>query len=263
MLELHPSVLSIGKTKHGTQADGRTPTCTDCHGDSDDHMKYKGSGKPPKPDILYTKNTPTPAEKRNDRCLSCHQGGKHINWQSSTHATRDVSCVSCHQVHAKKDKVRDKFAQTEICYTCHKEQRAQMSRPTHHPVPEGQMACSSCHDLHNDNPKALIKSSTNDTCYTCHMEKRGPFVHEHQPVAEDCGICHKPHGTTTPSLLAQRSPILCQQCHTADHSNPAVLTGVNGNSSFQRFQLQGRGCMTCHANIHGSNTPSGNQHFKQ
>ena len=28
-----PKLLSIGKTKHGTTADGRTPTCTSCHGD--------------------------------------------------------------------------------------------------------------------------------------------------------------------------------------------------------------------------------------
>ncbi len=30
-------VLAIGKTKHGTLADGRTPTCTSCHGESDTH----------------------------------------------------------------------------------------------------------------------------------------------------------------------------------------------------------------------------------
>jgi cytochrome c553 len=47
MLELNPSVLAIGKTKHGTTADKRTPTCVDCHGDSNDHRLHKGSGKPP------------------------------------------------------------------------------------------------------------------------------------------------------------------------------------------------------------------------
>ncbi|MDR2239216.1 MAG: DmsE family decaheme c-type cytochrome [Zoogloeaceae bacterium] len=265
MLELHPSVLSIGKTKHGTQADGRTPTCTDCHGDSDDHMNYKGSGKPPKPSILFTKNSPTPAELRNERCLTCHQGGKRINWQSSTHAGRDVACVSCHNVHARRDKVRDKFAQTDICYSCHKEQRAQMIRPTHHPVPEGKMGCSSCHDVHSDNPKALTKSSTNDTCYTCHMEKRGPFVHEHQPVAEDCGICHKPHGTTTPNLLAQRVPILCQQCHSSSgqaHAQNTAGVQIGGNYNGQG-SISGRGCLVCHTAIHGSNLPNGGQHYRR
>jgi DmsE family decaheme c-type cytochrome len=262
MLELHPSVLSIGKTRHGTQADGRTPTCVDCHGGSDAHMTYKGSGKPPKPDRLYTKNTPTPAEERNAPCLTCHQGGKHINWQSSTHANRDVACTDCHNVHARKDKVRDKVIQTEVCFTCHKQQRAEMNRPSHHPVPEGQMACTSCHDVHNDNPKALIKSSTNDTCYTCHMEKRGPFVHNHEPSQEDCGICHQPHGTSTPTLLKARVPMLCQQCHSAGHTSATIFAGAKGDnvSSGGRGFMNGRGsCLACHSTAaHGSNDPNHN-----
>ena len=31
-------VFAIGKTRHGVTADGRTPTCTDCHGPSDTHI---------------------------------------------------------------------------------------------------------------------------------------------------------------------------------------------------------------------------------
>ena len=38
--ETYP-VLSIGKTKHGTVADGRTPTCTSCHGESTAHVENK------------------------------------------------------------------------------------------------------------------------------------------------------------------------------------------------------------------------------
>src|SRR5258706_7632632 len=34
-------VLAIGKTKHGTLADVRTPTCTSCHGASDCHLNHK------------------------------------------------------------------------------------------------------------------------------------------------------------------------------------------------------------------------------
>jgi len=45
MLELNPSVLAIGKTRHGTTADSRTPTCIDCHGESEKHRMHKGSGK--------------------------------------------------------------------------------------------------------------------------------------------------------------------------------------------------------------------------
>ena len=259
MLDLKPSVLSIGKTKHGTVADSRTPTCTDCHGESEKHVSYKGSAKPPKADRTFGKNTTTLPEERNAACLNCHQGGKHMNWQSSTHANRDVTCTSCHKVHAAHDKVREKATQAEVCFTCHKEQRAQVNRPSHHPIVEGKMACTSCHDLHNDNPKALIKASTNDTCFTCHMEKRGPFVHNHQPVTEDCGICHNPHGTTIANLLKARPPFLCQECHNHD-SHPGQVAGLptGKTTSTSLLGTVGRGCLNCHTNIHGGNSTQNN-----
>ena len=103
MLELNPSVLAIGKTKHGTLADKRTPTCTDCHGESLDHRAHKGSGKPPVVDRSFRKNTKTSAEARNDTCMTCHQkDSKRSHWAGSMHQTQDVACNSCHQVHAKK-----------------------------------------------------------------------------------------------------------------------------------------------------------------
>lgn len=256
MLDLHPSVLSIGKTRHGTRADGRTPTCTDCHGDSEKHLTYRGSDSPPLTDRDFRKKTITSAEDRNGACLTCHQGGNRIGWQSSAHGTQDVACTSCHQVHARNDKVMGKMTQTETCFSCHKEQRAQVNKPSHHPVIEGKMTCSSCHNVHGDNPKQLVKASTNETCYTCHMEKRGPFVHNHQPVSEDCGICHQPHGTTTAGMLKARAPFLCQECHNQD-GHPGQTFGLPtsvAGSSTSTVGTVGRGCLNCHTNIHGGNS---------
>ena len=31
-------------------------------------------------------------------CLSCHDKGDRINWQGSTHETRDLACTNCHTV---------------------------------------------------------------------------------------------------------------------------------------------------------------------
>ncbi|MGE5468859.1 MAG: DmsE family decaheme c-type cytochrome [Ignavibacteria bacterium] len=265
MLELHPQVLTIGKSKHGTAADGRTPTCTDCHGESLKHRDYKGSAKPPKPDIWFTHGTQVPAEVRSERCLACHQGGARISWQSSVHSNRDLACTSCHQIHTGRDRVRDKALQTEVCFSCHKEQRAQMNRDSHHPVPEGKMACSSCHNVHGDNPKQLVKGSVNETCYSCHMEKRGPFVHNHEPVSEDCSICHQPHGTSIPNLLVRRPPMLCVGCHgpSSHPSQPPALLVGSATETFNTnaragFGTEARGCLNCHTNIHGSNSPQNN-----
>ncbi len=246
-------VLSIGKTKHGTVADSRTPTCTSCHGESPTHInKPEGVSERPSPDVNYVKDSKTPVEKRNETCLNCHQGGKRIHWQTNLHAARDVACTSCHEVHTQHDKVRDKQTQPEVCFSCHKEQRAQINRPSHHPIKEGKVACSDCHNPHGTaGEKMMVRDSVVETCYTCHMEKRGPFVRSHQPVTEDCTICHNPHGTVNDNLLKQRAPFLCQQCHEPSTHQGTVPT-VEGNSAF----AVGRGCVNCHTQIHGSNNPS-------
>ncbi len=265
-------VLRIGKTRHGVTADARTPTCTSCHGESEEHARRGKEDIPPRPDITYSAmNTAVPGEERvkdeveypaspalerNSACLGCHQGGDRMFWDGSTHSNRDVACNNCHQVHTARDRVQDKQTQTELCYTCHKEQRAQMRRPSHHPVNEGLMSCSDCHNPHGSaGTKQLVKDSVNETCYQCHMEKRGPFVHNHQPVTEDCTICHQPHGTIVANLLKSRPPYLCHDCHSIT-GHPGQLPGLHDGptTSFSRLGTMARGCLNCHTNIHGSNS---------
>jgi DmsE family decaheme c-type cytochrome len=248
-------VLSIGKTKHGTIADKRTPTCTSCHGESDTHANKPADAKErPKPQRVFSKKGVTPPEAQNEACLTCHKGGKRMHWEMSLHASRDTTCTSCHQVHTGHDKVRDKQQQAQVCFSCHKEKRAEINRPSRHPIPEGKVTCSDCHNPHGSaGPKNLVRDNVNDTCYSCHMEKRGPFVRTHQPVQEDCSICHNPHGTTTPNLLKSRPPFLCQQCHepTSHRGNIASLTGTSTGAN-----TVARGCLNCHTQIHGTNNPA-------
>lgn len=265
MLSLHPSVLAIGKTKHGVTADNRTPTCTNCHGDSEKHLNHKGKDKPPMPDRWFSKKSDTPVAERNEACLSCHQkDSKRHLWIGSAHESHDVACTSCHEVHAARDKVRDKRTQPEVCFTCHKEQRSQVNKPSHHPIMEGKVACSDCHNAHGSaGPKLMKRDSVVETCYTCHMEKRGPFVHNHQPVNDDCSNCHLAHGTVADNLLKARPPLVCYQCHSG-HGTPGVAgiaPQVTTSAKANTFIEQGRGCLNCHTEIHGSNNPNGGQNL--
>jgi DmsE family decaheme c-type cytochrome len=257
-----PALLAIGKTRHGTQTDSRTPTCTSCHGASQAHLRHKGSGKPPKPDVTFGAKSNSTADARNGACQDCHSNdAKHSNWEGSIHQARDVTCSACHKVHVAKDPVRDKRSQSEVCFACHKEQRNLINKPSHHPVAEGKMSCSDCHNPHGSaGPSLMKRNSVTETCYTCHMEKRGPFVHNHQPVNEDCSTCHNPHGTTTESMLKSRPPFLCNSCHTPHGPiQPALSNGaapaVPGWSS-PSVMTQGKSCVGCHAQIHGSNNPT-------
>ena len=260
-----PELLAIGKTRHGTRADKRTPSCTSCHGQSKDHINYKGPAKPPKPDVTFGAKTKVAAEARNDACQECHKkDAKRSHWEGSIHQTRDVACTSCHKIHVAKDPVIDKRTQSETCFNCHKEQRSQGSKPSHHPLAEGKMACSDCHNAHGSvGPSLMTRNSVVETCYTCHMEKRGPFVRSHQPVQEDCAICHNAHGTTTESMLKTRPPFLCNSCHGPHMPiQPALSSGPKAASAVTGWWdasviTQGKSCVSCHSQIHGSNNPSG------
>ncbi|MEQ1515246.1 MAG: DmsE family decaheme c-type cytochrome [Usitatibacteraceae bacterium] len=262
-----PKILHMGKTKHGTVADGRTPTCTSCHGDSKAHLTGKSNDRP-KPDVVFKGKGISSAQSQSASCVACHKSDSNrSHWAGSTHESRDVSCANCHTLHAAKDKVLSKATQFEVCFACHKDTRAQVNRPSHHPVLEGKVACSDCHNAHGSvGPKLMKRDSVVDTCYQCHAEKRGPFVHNHQPVSEDCSTCHNPHGTVVESMLKVRAPFLCHQCHTP-HGGfiPQVIgaqvtgtkpTTANGLGKGTTNVTQGRACLNCHTEVHGSNNPS-------
>ena len=243
-------------TKHSMKVDARTPAarggCVVCHGDGTEHVKA-GGGR----GVGGIKNpggSAMSSDETNALCLTCHQGGKRMEWSLSKHATRDTTCVSCHNVHTGNDPVRARATQPPVCMKCHQDKRALINRPYRHPIEEGKVACSDCHNPHGSaGPFMMVRDSINDTCYLCHMEKRGPFVRTHQPVQENCAICHQPHGTTYPALLKIRQPFLCQSCHQfqSHRTAPAELFGTSRDANFAA-----RGCENCHTNIHGSNAPN-------
>ena len=253
-------VLTIARTKHGTRADGRTPTCVSCHGQSDKHLRQEGKVRP-LPDRPFGKkmaaNDPL---AHNKACMSCHEGNKLMHWGGGAHAKRDVPCTDCHQLHVTHDRATTREKIPELCMSCHKEKKAQFAKPHHHPVPEGKMVCTDCHNPHGSaGPKLMVKDSVNETCYTCHAQHRGPFLWNHMPVTQDCSICHNPHGTTTAGLLKMRAPFLCQQCHepTSHRGNFTSLNGVQGNGPPGAGGItMARGCLNCHGNIHGGNNPT-------
>jgi DmsE family decaheme c-type cytochrome len=272
-----PATLIL-QTPHAVKADERTPfaqhQCETCHGASPEHIAEPSMKSVA---VVFAGPERSPVEKRNAVCLTCHDTGLRTHWSGSQHETRGVACNDCHTVHAKEQKVLSKATQADVCFTCHKEQRAQIHRISTHPLAvtslatAAGMACSDCHNPHGSaGPKLLVKSSVNETCYTCHAEKRGPFLWEHAPVADDCTNCHTPHGSVNASLLKMRPPLLCQQCHSGDHGAQANsganlagggVTTANGlqqpGASTPRAQVAARACLNCHVLIHGSNHPAG------
>ncbi|HYL90894.1 MAG TPA: DmsE family decaheme c-type cytochrome [Burkholderiales bacterium] len=260
-------VESFAKAIHGQKSHAKSPAanggCVVCHGDGTEHVKAGGGRgvggiKNPGSKLMS-------ADDKNAICLNCHRGGStRTHWEGSTHQARGIACTNCHTMHQGPDRVLTKVTQPEVCFSCHKEQRAQYTRPSRHPILEGKVACSDCHNPHGSVGPSLVKrDSINDTCYQCHMEKRGPFVHTHEPVSENCMNCHNPHGTVTENLLKVRAPMLCHQCHTPHGPNvPQLLgaqvaprtTATTGKDAIN--YTMARGCLNCHTQVHGGNNPT-------
>ena len=258
-LECHdkPGTNSILNTPHFVEADPRSPAadlaCEACHGPSREHIEFPQNIS----SIRFGEDSNHTAEQQSAQCLTCHQGD-HVNWGSSTHAAEGLSCASCHDAHTHNDTVRNPVTETQVCFTCHLQEKMETNKPYRHPVREGLVNCSSCHNPHGSNgPSMLARQSVNETCFLCHAEKRGPFVNEHEPVQDNCVNCHTPHGSNHENLLTVRSPFLCQQCHS-DHGHPREaydFEDLPGGSGNRQSRVVGGSCVNCHSQIHGSNSP--------
>jgi DmsE family decaheme c-type cytochrome len=239
-------------------ADPKTATCEACHGAGSAHAQNPTL---PGSIIAFTKQGTTPIKTQTASCLGCHAGGPRDHWLGSIHQRNDLSCSDCHNPMAQlsAEGLEAKQSINETCATCHRDIRQQFNRRSHMPLPEGQMACVDCHNPHGTINTALLKTDTvNETCYQCHAEKRGPFLFEHAPARENCLNCHTPHGSNQHALLVAPVPMLCQQCHShTRHPNDLFGEQQLANGIAPDERLMGRGCLTCHAQIHGSNNPAG------
>jgi len=246
---------------HARAKNPRTPAgaqgCESCHGPGQAHVD--GGGDKTK---IVNPKTLTPRQA-SEACLTCHNRSEHDNFAGSKHDARNVSCVTCHSVHApKSEKAQLKTAtQEETCAQCHRTQVNKVHRSSHMPVGnlnENKMECTSCHNPHGSQNVKMLKTgnSITEACVTCHAEKRGPFLWEHAVGRENCVTCHDPHGTNNERMLVAKLPMLCQRCHIASR-HPATVydqTQVNNKSN----RVVSRSCVNCHSQVHGSNHPSGN-----
>jgi DmsE family decaheme c-type cytochrome len=252
----------IFRTAHGQGADPDAPfahlQCEGCHGPGKDHTGRRDVGAGHVPVIDFGGGATTPVEEQNAVCLECHARDVGLQWTGSSHQLSLVACADCHDMHTTIDSVSVLTEQADVCYECHRKQRADSLKPYAHPVRQGVMTCTSCHNPHHAPGDALLKRNTvNTLCWSCHTELRGPYLFEHPPVSEDCLLCHEAHGSIQPALLTRRPPLLCQSCHS-QRGHPSVSYTSNslpGNNP-SVFVVNGS-CVNCHSQIHGSNHPSG------
>jgi DmsE family decaheme c-type cytochrome len=255
-------VLSIFQTRHAQTGDPGSPfaqrQCETCHGPGAAHAQRVRRGDAQASIRSFGSGTDTPVAEQNAVCLGCHERDAGDEWHGSAHAFADLSCTSCHTIHAAADPVLSRDSQPTVCFDCHPRQRTESLMASTHPIRYGQIDCAACHLPHGGpGPAALARISVNDTCFACHAEKRGPLLWEHAPVSEDCTLCHQVHGSMHPALLTARPPLLCQRCHS-QAGHPSIANSSAGLPPLGASpMLLGGSCLNCHSQIHGSNHPSG------
>lgn len=241
--------------------------CESCHGPGSKHVE---TGDPAQ--ILSFNGNDLTSYEKSALCLQCHD---QMNWRYSEHFNHDVSCSNCHSIHAPEAGKLLIKSETDLCFDCHQHIKSKTMMPNHHPIWEEQktgrkrMTCGDCHNPHGSPVNGLnTDERLNDLCLKCHARYQGPFVFEHEPVTEDCCICHDAHGSVADNLLKQNEPFLCLQCHQFHfHAGKIGFEGVvpanpprnytTINSTYNSWKIAWTTkCTQCHMQIHGSDLPS-------
>ena len=228
-------------------------SCEACHGPAQKHTESASAEDIRNPGKLA-------AAAADKICMSCHLNEPtHVGRLQSSHAKDQVSCTSCHKVHAEGGKQlvqRGAQAINAQCASCHTNAWAQFQKPFHHRLPEGGMSCVDCHNPHGTTRPGNTNffAANEPGCFSCHGDKRGPFMYEHAPVRfEACSTCHETHGSTNPRMLVrQEVRLVCLECHS---NLPTVKTGALGTVPPAFHDLRSprfQNCTVCHQKIHGS-----------
>jgi len=214
--------------------------CESCHGSGQRHVQNVSDSD----HIRFPSNSV---------CLQCHATGHRelLNWDTSEHRRAGLLCTNCHDPHngepfhvRKSDSITtstlpDAHDSTHLCLECHQNVGAKLNLPSHHPVAEGMLGCVDCHGAHEARRTGLGLQT--DQCTQCHQAQGGPFMFEHTPVVEDCGLCHVPHGAAADNLLIANQPGACVYCHSV-----AEAGAVHDPQAFATR------CTDCHNSVHGS-----------
>jgi DmsE family decaheme c-type cytochrome len=230
--------------------------CEACHGPGSAHAEAGDA-------VTIRNPAKQPPAQVDKSCLTCHANQPtHIGRVQSGHARSQVSCASCHTVHAPPPapSTASRASRTnQQCAACHISERASFNRPHGHAVNQGAMSCTDCHNPHGS---LLAKSQTTAIggepgCLKCHSDKRGPFAFEHAPVRlEGCTTCHEPHGSANPRMLTRANVTQqCLECHANIGLPSGTATGKLGGIPPAFHDLRSarfRNCTVCHIKIHGS-----------
>ena len=79
--------------------------CPACHGASAPHTRAPTRVAP---DVSFGPLWSSSAHDQDARCLACHASGPNgeaAHWRDALHMLNNLTCITCHDIHAERDKV--------------------------------------------------------------------------------------------------------------------------------------------------------------
>ncbi|RMF72320.1 MAG: hypothetical protein D6738_11580 [Acidobacteria bacterium] len=251
--ECHEDVLSaVASGPHRGVLVESTAFCAACHGDPAAHLESADAA-----DIVTGATArQLDAGGQAAACLTCHRRDFPA-WDRVPHAG-EVSCWTCHPreaLHfaeperpAPRGAAHDR-GQLDRCWSCHADVEQDFRLQYRHPLREGTVRCTDCHDIHGAEAEAALVDADSRRCASCHAEQAGPFLFEHEAMADGCATCHRPHGSWNRDLLRSAGNAICVECHVQSN-----FPGVGKVNAHEFFLGGGGRCWDCHSQVHGSNT---------
>lgn len=169
-------------------------------------------------------------------CFQCHpQISEKLAGPNKVHAPlkTDKGCASCHSPHAgNNEKLLPSKQEIELCLECHKNVIRSSMKVLHGPIKAG--SCTPCHDPHGSPHRKLLakefpaeayvpyNDKEYELCFSCHKrdllrfpetsfatgfrdgDRNLHYLHVNKKEnGRNCRLCHNPHGSENPVLIAQ------------------------------------------------------------
>ncbi len=251
-------VHSVQAGSHGSSEEpGGMAGCPACHGASAPHTHAPTRAAP---DASFGPLWTSSAHDQDARCLACHASGPNgeaAHWRDALHMLNNLTCITCHDIHAERDKVLFPEEQAQVCTICHKAQKQGI-----HGLEEDaefNPPCSSCHNPHRQQPVATeLLESDSEGCRSCHnLERmdRNPAIGDkakryHRKMQKpghsciDChaGIAHAPADPATAMFPEAASTREVTLFYPGMADSDWLLQAHPGSQPLR----QGRGCRQCH-----------------
>ena len=269
--------------------------CAECHASVTEHENLHGPVAVGECSICHN---PHSSDEKNlmtvnpkELCVSCHETTKNeLEKFEFIHEPAKGDCQGCHDPHGADNWKMLKSKAPEMCFECHDDIKKISIESTHqHGALNIEGSCLGCHTPHASTVKYGLKDTPKNLCLKCHSKPQGkdkdnmlPEFKElkgkkfmHGPIQEDdCGGCHKTHGSDNFRLLADSYPeifyspfseknySLCFTCHQRtvvwDERTDNLTDFRNGDQNLHFLHVnkdrRGRTCRACHQ-THASNSP--------